>query len=50
MFVDTRDNLEDEFQQYMHNTTKGKDVPNEYRRNKDGKYINQKQQQEEEKL
>jgi hypothetical protein len=47
MFVDTRDNLEDEFQQYMHNTIKGKDVPNEYRRNEDGKYINQKQQQEE---
>lgn len=31
MFTDTRDSIEyEEFQQYMHNTVKGKDVPNEW--------------------
>ena len=28
MFADTRDILGDEFQEYMHNTIKGKDVKN----------------------
>jgi hypothetical protein len=30
MFTDTRDNLNEDFQKYMHNTIKGKDVPNEW--------------------
>ena len=30
MFTDTRDNLNEEFQKYMHNIMKGKDVPNEW--------------------
>ena len=30
MFTDTRDNLDDEFQKYMHNMIVGKDVPNEW--------------------
>jgi hypothetical protein len=34
MFVDTADTIEfDEFQEYMHNTIVGKDVPNEWVRN-----------------
>jgi hypothetical protein len=28
MFTDTRDNLDDAFQKYIHNMIKGKDVPN----------------------
>jgi hypothetical protein len=33
MFTDTRDDLEDAFQKYMHNMIKGKkDVPNTWRR------------------
>ena len=32
-FTDTRDNLDDAFQEYMHNTIKGKDVPNEWASN-----------------
>jgi hypothetical protein len=30
MYSDTRDNLDEDFQKYMHNTIKGKDVPNEW--------------------
>ena len=30
MFSDTRDNLNDDFQKYMHNTIKGGNVPNEW--------------------
>ena len=32
-FTDTRDNLDDAFQEYMHNMIKGKDVPNEWASN-----------------
>ena len=31
--TDTRDNLDDTFQEYMHNMIKGKDVPNEWASN-----------------
>ena len=31
MFTDTRDDLKDSFQQYMHNMVIGKDVPNTWR-------------------
>ena len=30
MFTDTRDNLNEDFQRYMHNTIKGNGVPNEW--------------------
>ena len=33
MFTDTRDELGEDFQKYMHNTIKGKDVPNEWTSN-----------------
>jgi len=33
MFTDTRDNLDDYFQEYMHNMIKGKDIPNEWASN-----------------
>ena len=33
MFSDTRDNLDDDFQKYMHNMIKGKDLPNEWASN-----------------
>jgi hypothetical protein len=32
MFTDTRDDLDDDFQKYMHNMIKGKDVPNTWAR------------------
>ena len=35
MFTDTRDNLDDDFQKYMHNTIKGRDIPNEWTSNKE---------------
>ena len=33
MFTDTRDELGEDFQKYMHNMIKGKDVPNEWTSN-----------------
>jgi hypothetical protein len=35
MYSDTRDSIDDDFQKYMHNTIKGKDVPNEWASNKE---------------
>ena len=40
MFTDTRDELGESFQKYMHNTIKGKDVPNEWASNNKDKEEN----------
>lgn len=43
MFTDTRDNLNAEFQKYMHNMIKGKDVPNEWEFDECGELIHRDQ-------
>ncbi len=49
MFADTRDNLDDAFQEFMHNTMMGKDVPNQWARNDAGELIETEEDDEEEK-
>jgi hypothetical protein len=49
MFVDTSDTIEfAEFQEYMHNTMIGKDVPNQWVRNAAGEFINKEEEEEQE--